>query len=67
MAVEVSGSLCVNNSAMLRHTLLAGVGLSLTPRFAVEDLIASSALTVLLTDCPPAALTVYGVTARLRF
>lgn len=67
MAVEVNGSLRVNNSVMLRHTLLAGVGVSLTPRFVVEDLIASKALVVLLPAYPPAALTVYGVTARLRF
>jgi DNA-binding transcriptional LysR family regulator len=67
VTVEVIGSLRVNNSVMLRESLLAGVGLSLTPRFVVADLIASKALTVLLPACTPAALTVYGVTARLRF
>ena len=67
LAVEATGSLRVNNSVMLRQALLSGCGISLTPRFVVDDLIASQQLTVVLDDHQPAALTVYGVVAHARY
>lgn len=63
-AIEVSGSLRVNNSVMLRHALVSGCGISLTPLFVVEDLIAAGQLTLALERHPARPLIVYGVTAH---
>lgn len=67
LVVEAAGSLRVNNSVLLRHALLSGCGISLTPRFVVEDLLESQQLVVALDDYPASALTVYGVVAHARY
>lgn len=65
-AIEVSGRFRVNNSVMLRHALVSGCGVSLTPLFVVEDLIAAGQLTLALERYPARPLIVYGVTAHLK-
>ena len=65
-AIEVSGSFRVNNSVMLRHALVSGCGVSLTPSFVVEDLIASGQLVRVLERHPARPLIVYGVTAHVK-
>lgn len=67
LALEVAGSLRVNNSVMLRQALLMGCGISLTPWFVVEDLVASGQLVVLLDAYRSAPMAVYGVMARARY
>ena len=64
--VQVQGHLRVNNSVMLREALLAGQGVTLTPRFVVHDLLASGALTELLPTHRPPNLRIYGVVAQQR-
>lgn len=64
--VEVQGSLRVNNSVLLRDALLAGQGVTLTPRFVVDDLLATGALVEVLTAYRPRDLSVFGVTANQR-
>lgn len=65
--LAISGSLRVNNSVMLRHLLLAGQGVTLTPEFVVADLLAAGRLVQLLPACRPPELLVHGVTAHPRF
>lgn len=64
--VVVNGRYRVNNSVMLRDALLAGQGLTLTPRFVVHDLLASGQLQELLPQHRPRNLLVYGVVAHPR-
>lgn len=66
VTVKVDGRLRVNNSVMMRDTLLAGVGLSLVPHFAVADLLASGKLVEPLPTCKPTPLRVYGMTTTSR-
>ena len=65
--VRVVPNCRVNNSVMLRELLAAGLGLTLTPRFVVHDLLASGTLVEVLPHCRPDALTVYGVVAHQRY
>lgn len=64
--LQVQGRLRVNNSVMLREALLAGQGVTLTPRFVVHDLLASGALVELLPTHRPAPLRIFGVVAQQR-
>lgn len=66
VSVEVSGRLEVDNSVFLRDTLLAGIGVALTPRFVVQDLLDSGRLTALLPHCMPAPARVFGVSTQRR-
>lgn len=65
--VPVSGTYRVNNSVMLRDMLLAGRGITLTPRFVVDDLLAKGALAEVLRPYWPAPHEVYGVVAHQRY
>lgn len=65
--VEVSGTLRVNNSVMLRDALVAGQGVTLTPRFVVDDLLASGVLKEVLVGYRPQDLTVFGLIAPRRY
>lgn len=64
--IEVNGNLRVDSSIMLRDALVAGIGVSLTPHFIVQDLLASGELVSLLEDFLPPAHGVFGVTAQRR-
>ncbi|HSV52610.1 MAG TPA: LysR substrate-binding domain-containing protein [Burkholderiaceae bacterium] len=64
--VEVRGSYRVNNSVMLRDALVAGQGVTLTPRFVVDDLLRSGALTEVLSAYRPQNHTLFGVVAHQR-
>lgn len=64
--VAVSGNLAVDNSVMLRSALVAGTGIALTPRFVVEDLLASRQLVSRLDDCLPPPHQLFGVTVQRR-
>lgn len=66
LTVAVAGRLQVDNSLMLREALLAGLGVTLTPHFVVDDLLASRKLVVLLPECMPPAHSVFGVTTQRR-
>lgn len=66
MDVAVSGNLAVDNSVMLRSALVAGTGIALTPRFVVEDLLASRQLVSRLDDCLPPPHQLFGVTVQRR-
>ncbi len=65
--VPVSGRYRVNNSVMLRAALLAGQGVALTPRFVVDDLLASGLLTEVLAAWRPQQHTLFGVIAHRRY
>lgn len=62
----VDGVVRVNNSVMLRELLLAGLGVTLTPRFVVDDLLAAGRLVERLPALRPPPLTVWGVVAHQR-
>jgi DNA-binding transcriptional LysR family regulator len=64
--IEVGGCLRVDNSVLLRETLLAGIGIAQTPHFVVQDLIEARRLEVLLPQHAPAPLGVHGVTTQRR-
>lgn len=64
--VPVSGRLTVDNSVMLRETLLAGIGIAQTPQFVVQDLLDSGKLRALLPGYMPPALGIHGVTTQRR-
>lgn len=66
-AVQVQGRYRVNNSVMLREALLAGQGVTLTPRFVVHDLLASGQLQELLPAHRAPDLRIFGVVARPRY
>ncbi|KVO08353.1 hypothetical protein WJ69_21740 [Burkholderia ubonensis] len=66
VAVPVNGRLTVDSSLMLRDTLLAGIGLTLTPHFIVNDLIEAGKLIPLLPAFLPAPHGVYVVTSQKR-
>jgi DNA-binding transcriptional LysR family regulator len=66
LAIQATGRLQVDNSMMLREALLAGLGITLTPHFVVDDLLASRQLTALLPHCVPAPHTVFGITTQRR-
>jgi len=51
---------------MLREALLAGLRVTLTPHFVVDDLLASRRLTALLPDCMPPPHAVFGITTQRR-
>jgi len=65
--VEVNGKYRTNNSVMMRHALVAGSGLTLTPRFVVEDLLDGGTLVEILRLHRPLPHNVYGVTAHHRY
>ncbi|MDC6168701.1 LysR family transcriptional regulator [Paucibacter sp. XJ19-41] len=62
--VAVGGQLRVDNSLLLREALTAGLGVALTPRFVVDDLLASGALLSLLEPFLPAPLTVHALSTQ---
>lgn len=64
--VQVQGRYRVNNSVMLREALLAGQGITLTPRFVVHDLLASGQLHELLHAHRAPDLRIYGVVTQQR-
>jgi len=66
LTVPVTGRLQVDNSLMLREALLAGLGLTLTPHFVVDDLLAARKLVALLPQCMPPAHGVFGITTQRR-
>lgn len=66
LTVPVTGRLQVDNSLVLREALLAGLGLTLTPLFVVDDLLASRKLLALLPECMPPAHGVLGITTQRR-
>jgi DNA-binding transcriptional LysR family regulator len=65
--VSVDGSYRVNNSVMLRDMLLAGRGITLTPRFVVDDLLQSGKLVEVLRAHRAPPHNVYGVIAHQRY
>ena len=66
LTLEVSGSLKVNNSVMLRQALVAGIGITLTPMFVVRDLLHSGALVAVLPEHMPAPHVLFGVMPQAR-
>jgi len=65
--VEVSGSYLANSSVMLRDALVAGCGVTLTPRFVVDDLLESGAVVEVLREYRAPPHQVYGVIAQQRY
>jgi DNA-binding transcriptional LysR family regulator len=63
---RTSGYLRVDNSVMLRESLLAGLGLTLTADFVGGDLLAAGRLVELLPKHRPAAQGEFGVVAHQR-
>ena len=52
--VSVHGPLCCNNGEVLKQAALAGLGITLMPRFIVEEALQQGQLQQILTDdCPP--------------
>lgn len=65
--VEVSGTFEVNNSVMLREVLVAGCGITLTPRFVVEDLLSSGQLVEVIPSFRSPPHVIYGVIAHKKY
>lgn len=61
VAVSVDGPFDVDNSLALRPALLAGLGLTLTPRFVVEEELAAGRLVTCLDEWAATPATVWGV------
>lgn len=59
--VNVEGNLQSNNSEVLRSGLLAGLGISLVPRWLVGDKISSGELVEVLTEYQPGPASVHVV------
>lgn len=59
--VQIDGPLDVDNSLALRGALLAGLGLTLTPRFVVADALADGSLVQCLEPWHAESASVYGV------
>lgn len=62
--VAVRGQLRVDNSMMLREALRAGIGIAMTPRFVVDDLLATGELQTVLTESLPPPLTVHAISTQ---
>lgn len=60
-AVVVTGGFCANNGEVLRAAAIAGLGLTLLPRFLVADAIAQGQLYTLLTTWTPRPLMLTAV------
>lgn len=60
-SVPVSGNLSANISNLLLSATLAGAGISLQPRYSVEQHLARGELVALLPEWRPKRLGVYGV------
>ena len=65
--IRVHGICRVNNSVMLRDLLIAGLGLTLTPAYIVQDLLDAGVLVRLLPDHPLPPLKVHAVVAHQRY
>jgi DNA-binding transcriptional LysR family regulator len=65
--IEVSGRFRVNNSVMLREAVARGHGITLTPRFVVDDLLKKRVLVEVLREHRPAPHNIYGVIAQQRY
>ncbi|MCW3482170.1 LysR substrate-binding domain-containing protein [Neisseriaceae bacterium JH1-16] len=59
--VPVRGRLSVNSSMLLRTSLLDGLGLTLTPTLAVQDLLADGRLVEVLPDWAPQGLKLFAL------
>lgn len=66
IAVPVAGRVRMNNSLALREVLLAGAGITVTPRFVVEPDLRAGRLTAVLEDYRLRELTVYAVYPERR-
>ena len=65
--IEVSGRFRVNNSVMLRDAVAHGHGITLTPRFVVDDLLKKRVLVEVLKAHRPAPHNIYGIIAQQRY
>jgi DNA-binding transcriptional LysR family regulator len=65
--IEVSGRFRVNNSVMLREAVVRGHGITLTPRFVVDDLLKKRSLVEVLREHRPAPHNIYGIIAQQRY
>lgn len=65
--IEVHGRFRVNNSVMLRDAVVRGHGITLTPRFVVDDLLKKRALVEVLAAHRPAPHNIYGIIAQQRY
>lgn len=63
---SVHGRYRVNNSLALRESLIAGVGLTLTPNFLVDQDLRSGRLVSVMEDWAPAPLGLYVVYSQVR-
>lgn len=61
VAVRVSGPLSSDNSLAMRASLVAGIGLALTPEFVVEEDVRAKRLVRCLEGWEPEPRTVYAV------
>lgn len=66
ISVPVNGRVRMNNSLALREVLLAGAGITVTPRFVVEADLRAGRLTALLQDHRLRELAVYAVYPERR-
>lgn len=66
ISVPVTGRVRMNNSLALREVLLAGAGITVTPRFVVEPDLRAGRLTAVLEDYRLRELAVYAVYPERR-
>jgi len=59
--VKVEGNLTTNNTEALRTALLAGIGISRTPRWLVGDAIEAGDLVPVLQEYQPDSMNIYAV------
>jgi DNA-binding transcriptional LysR family regulator len=65
-AVPVTGPFSTNSGMVLRSAALAGLGLSILPRFMVADVLATGALQEVLEDVRWPELGIYALTPARR-
>ncbi len=66
-SIQVTGPLIVNNSIALRETLLGGIGLSLIPKFIVENELADGTLVQTLHDYQPDPQSLHVVYPQAKY
>ncbi|MNT57111.1 HTH-type transcriptional regulator DmlR [compost metagenome] len=64
--VPVSGSISANEVSVLASAAVQGAGIAMLPTYYAADLVASGRLQVILPQCKPQELGIYGVYASRR-
>ncbi|MEB3291170.1 MAG: LysR family transcriptional regulator [Leptolyngbya sp.] len=61
VVVAVRGPLCCNNGEVLTQAAIAGLGITMMPRFILEDALQRGQLQPILPDCCPPSSQIYAL------